>query len=63
MTLDRDLERILRETSVRTRRQFKKVLNDTPRAGHDPAGFNNLPDDLEGEAFLETSRKLMERSP
>lgn len=86
MTLDRDLERILRETAVRTRRPFKKVLNDLLRAGieqstgmeqtepfvlkarpmglragHDPAGFNQLADDLEAEAFLETTRKLMER--
>lgn len=30
------------------------------RAGHDPAGFNQLADDLEAEAFLETTRKLME---
>lgn len=83
VTLDRDLERILRETAVRTRRPFKKVLNDTLRsalevqarmesaapfvvkarpmglrAGLDPAGFNQLADDLEAEAFLETTRKL-----
>ena len=87
MTLDRDLERVLRETAARTHRPFKKVLNDTLRAGieqslgvghpepfvlkarpmglragHDPAGFNQLVDDLEAEAFLETTRKLMERS-
>ncbi len=86
VTLDRDLERILRETAVRTHKPFKKVLNDTLRAGieqatgtgqtepfvlnarpmglragHDPAGFNQLADDLEAEAFLETTRKLMER--
>ncbi|MBC8001407.1 MAG: antitoxin [Opitutaceae bacterium] len=86
VTLDRDLERILRETSVRTHTPFKKVLNDTLRAGieqskgigqpepfalkarpmglrsgHDPAGFNQLGDDLEAEAFLETTRKLIER--
>lgn len=88
MTLDRDLERILRENAVRTHQPFKKVLNDTLRvgieqsmgitppkpfvlkarpmglrAGHDPAGFNKLADDLEAEAFLETTRKLMERHP
>ena len=87
VTLDRDLERVLRETAARTHRQFKKVLNDTLRAGieqstgiglsepfvlksrpmglragHDPAGFNQLADDLEAEAFLETTRKLMERN-
>jgi hypothetical protein len=85
--LERDVERILRETAVRTRKPFKKVLNDTLRvgieqsmgigppepfvlkarpmglrAGHDPAGFNQLADDLEAEAFLETTRKLMEHS-
>jgi hypothetical protein len=85
VTLDRDLERMLRETAVRTRRPFKKVLNDTLRSalegqakmeaepfvvnarpmclrsGLDPAGFNRLADNLEAEAFLETTRKLMER--
>ena len=86
MTLDRDLERILRETAVRTHRPFKKVLNDILRAGieqstdmeqpepfvikarpmglragYDPAGFNQLADDLEAEAFLENTRKLVER--
>lgn len=85
MTLDRDLERILRETAVRTRRPFKKVLNDTLRsalegqagmqtaepfvvearpmglrAGLDPSGFNRLADDLEAEAFLESTRKLVD---
>lgn len=88
VTLDRDVERILRETAARTHRPFKKVLNDTLRvgieqstgtgqsepfvlkarpmglrAGHDPAGFNRLADDLEAEAFLETTRKFMERHP
>ena len=87
VTLDRDVERILHETAVRTRKPFKKVLNDTLRvgieqsagmgqseqfvlkarpmglrAGLDPAGFNQLTADLEAEAFLETTRKLMERS-
>ncbi len=33
VTLDRDIERILRETAMRTHRPFKKVLNDTLRAG------------------------------
>lgn len=86
VTLDRDVERILRETAVRTHKPFKKVLNETLRAGikqasgmgqaepfvlrsrpmglragYDPAGFNQLADDLEAEAFLETTRKLMER--
>ena len=80
------MERILRETAMRTHKPFKKVLNETLRAGieqaagigqaepfvlrtrpmglragHDPTGFNRLADDLEAEAFLESSRKLMER--
>jgi hypothetical protein len=87
VTLDRDVERILRETAARTHRPFNRVLNDTLRAGieqstcigqsepfvlkarpmglragHDPVGFNQLADDLEAEAFLETTRKLMEHS-
>ena len=86
VTLDRDVERILREAALRTHKPFKKVLNDTLRAGirsampeeksepyvlrarpmglragHDPAGFNRLADDLEAEAFLETTRKLTKR--
>ncbi len=86
VTLDRDVERLLRETALRTHKPFKKVLNDTLRAGieltapddksepfvlrarpmglragHDPAGFNRLADDLEAEAFLESTRKLLER--
>lgn len=85
MDLDRDVERILRETALRTHKPFKKVLNEALRAGieqvsgtgraepfvlkarplglragHDPTGFNRLTDDLEAEAFLETTRKLME---
>ena len=88
VTLDRDVERILRETAARTHRPFKEVLNEILRAGieqslgmappvpfvlkarpmglragHDPAGFNRLADDLEAEAFLETTRKLMEHRP
>lgn len=31
VTLDSDLEQLLRETAVRTRRPFKKVLNETLR--------------------------------
>jgi len=84
VTLDRDLEQILRETAVRTRKPFKKVLNETLRSalesklrpdktepfvvqakpmglrtGLDPAGFNQLSDDLEAEAHLETTRHLL----
>ena len=78
---------MLRETAARTHRPYKKVLNDTLRAGieqtsgvrqadpfvlkarpmglragHDPTGFNRMGDDLEAEAFLESTRKLLERS-
>jgi hypothetical protein len=85
VTLDKDVERILRETALRTHKSFKKLLNETLRAGikltaphetsepfvlqarpmglragHDPSGFNRLSDDLEAEAFLETTRKLMD---
>lgn len=86
VTLDCDVERLLRETATRTSRPFKKVLNDALRlaleiqggagppfevnarpmglrAGLDPAGFNRLTDDLEAEAFLETTRKLAELRP
>ena len=84
VTLERDLERALREIAARTQRPFKKVLNEALRAGieqvtgtgglppfvvearplglragHDPAGFNKLADDLEAEEFLETTRKLL----
>jgi hypothetical protein len=41
------------------------VLNARPiglGAGHDPTGFNHLADDLEAEAFLESTRKLMGHS-
>lgn len=86
VTLDRDVEQILRETALRTHKPFKKVLNETLRAGikltapcevpepfilrarpmgllpaRDPSGFNRLSDDLEAEAFLETTRKLQVR--
>jgi hypothetical protein len=33
VTLDRDIERMLRETAARTHRPFKNVLNDTLRLG------------------------------
>ncbi len=88
VTLDQDLERILREIAVSNHKPFKKVLNDTLRSaledraqlaqpepfvvkarpmglrpGYDPAGFNRLADDLEAEAFLETTRKLSHQQP
>ncbi len=88
MTLDRGVERILCETAARTRKPFKKVLNDALRvgieqsmsigppepfvlkaramglrAGHDPAGFNQLADDLEAEAFLESTSEIPKMRP
>jgi len=85
VTLDRDLEAVLRDKAHRMRRPFKQVLNETLRAGlaaeslpasaepfvlrsqsmHlraglDPVGFNKLADDLEAEAFLETTRAMGE---
>jgi hypothetical protein len=86
VTLDRDVEQRLREIALRTRRPFKRVLNEALRsaldaqepltagrfevkarpmglrAGLDPTGFNRLADDLEAEAFLETTRKLQAAS-
>lgn len=35
VTLDQDLEQLLRETAVRTRKSFKKVLNETLRRALD----------------------------
>ncbi len=35
VTLDRDVEQRLRETALRTRRPFKRVLNDTLRSALD----------------------------
>lgn len=86
VTLDPDVEQRLRETALRTRRPFKRVLNEALRSaldaqeplsagrfevkarpmglrtGFDPTGFNRLADELEAEAFLETTRKLQEAS-
>ena len=86
VTLDPDVEQRLRETALRTRRPFKRVLNEALRSaldaqeppsvgrfevkarpmglrpGLDPTGFNRLADELEAEAFLDTTRKLQEAS-
>lgn len=54
----------IEQTTGIGQREEPFVLKARPmglRAGHDPAGFNRLADDLEAEAFLETTRKLMER--
>jgi hypothetical protein len=81
VTLDRDVEPMLREAMHRSRSGFKQTLNAAIRAGLgqktapaasrpfvvqarplglraglDPAGFNQLADDLELKAVLETNR-------
>ena len=77
VTLEEDVERMLREAMHLSRKSFKQTLNAALRtglsgkivvpkanqfvvkarplglrAGIDPAGFNNLADDLEVDAFL-----------
>ena len=81
VTLDADVERMLRDAMHRSRTSFKQALNTAIRAGLgqqtvraasrpfvlkarplglraglDPAGFNQLADDLEVEAVLEGRR-------
>jgi len=81
VTLDRDVEQMLREAMHRSRNGFKQTLNAAIRAGLsqktapaagrpfvvqarplglraglDPAGFNQLADDLEVDAVLEKNR-------
>ena len=78
VTLDKDVERLLRDAMHRSRSTFKETLNRAIRTGLgskpssspsrpfvikarplrlrpaiDLAGFNNLADDLETEAFVE----------
>jgi len=77
VTLDKDVERLVRGAMHRSRRSFKETLNAAVRtalsrkphetkhmpfrvkakpmglrAGIDPAGFNQLVDELEVEAFV-----------
>lgn len=86
MTLDRDVEQLLREAMHRSRSGFKQTLNAAIRAGlgrntarsprrpfvlkarplglragMDPAGFNKLADELEGDAALARSRSGVAR--
>jgi len=72
VTLDNELERILREKALRSGLENQAgtmaaepfVVRARPmglRTGLDPAAFNRLADDLEAEAFMETTRKLIER--
>ena len=53
VTLDRDVERILRETAMRTHKPFKKVLNETLRAGIEQAAGIG-----EAEPFVLRSRPM-----
>jgi predicted transcriptional regulator len=82
VTLDPDVERLLKEAAHETRRSFKQVLNDAVRAGLqasstnvrrkrfsvkarpmglrpgiDPTRLAELADELETEAFLESTRR------
>jgi hypothetical protein len=81
VTLDKDVEQMLRDTMHRSRRSFKETLNSAVRAGLnrksssgrqsafvvkpkamrlrpgiDPAGLNQLADDLEVDSFLEKGK-------
>ena len=78
VTLDKDVEELLKKTMHRQRKSFKETLNDAVRAalrpspsrgkraafevkakplglrpGIDPAGFNQLVDELEMEGLAE----------
>ncbi len=82
VTLDRDVERLLREAMHRSRSGFKQTLNAALRSGLgqrttgaagrpfviktrplglrpglDPAGFNQLADELEVDALLVKGRR------
>lgn len=86
VTLDPDVERLLREKARQSRQSFKQVLNNAIRqglredtvvspgktfrvkarpmglrVGIDPARLSEVGDDLEVEAFLETTRQLEQR--
>lgn len=87
VTLDADVESLLKEEAHRSQRSFKAVLNDAIRRqlGHrgevnrepfvvrtqplglkpglDPSRLAELADDLELEAFLETTRRLEKSAP
>jgi predicted transcriptional regulator len=88
VTLDPDVERLLKEKARRSRQSFKQVLNNAIRqglreddvaarpkkafrvkarpmrlrVGIDPARMSEVGDELEVEAFLETTRRLRENS-
>jgi hypothetical protein len=56
VTLDKDVERMLRGIMHRKHKSFKQALNDAVRAGT-PASLNKLADDLEADAFIEQHRR------
>ncbi len=83
VTLDPDVEQLLRHATHGSQQNFKAALNDALRRGLanlapsvaappfvvkarpmglrpglDPARLHDLADDLEAEAFVETTRKL-----
>ena len=85
VTLDPDVERLLKEAAHETRRSFKQVLNDAVRAGLrpsstvrrkrfavkarpmglrpgiDPTRLTEFADELETEAFLEATKRLIRK--
>jgi hypothetical protein len=85
VTLDPDVELLLKKEANRSQRSFKAVLNEAIRrqlgdagtserfvvksrdmglrAGLDPARLTEVADDLELEAFLETTRRLERSAP
>ena len=87
VTLDSDVEQLLRDAMQRRRQSFKEALNQAIRSGLsdlgtgeregrfkvsarpmglrtgiDPARLNQLADDIEVDAFLTLSRKLVAAS-
>ena len=87
VTIDRDVEQLLRDAMQRSRKSFKVTLNqavrralggeakataESPykvqaralgmRAGIDPARLGQVSDDLDVDAFMETTRRLQTRA-
>jgi hypothetical protein len=87
VTLDPDVERLVKDKARKTRQSFKQVLNNAIRqglrdegvrgrglfqvksrpmrlrAGIDPARLSEIGDDLEVEAFINTTNRLADKSP
>lgn len=86
VTLEQDVEQLLRDAMQRTRKSFKATLNQAVRrglggdaaavdeepfsvdarpmglrAGVEPTRLNQLNDDLQVDAFLDTTQRLLER--